>query len=107
MIVSDFLGSNFREIMDYDFTANVEKEFDQVAGGEKSWNSLISAFYTPFHKNVDEVLGNNSYNKVSRELGTDEDGTVYTAKFGKFGPYVQKGEETYRCSGQPDLQRHD
>ena len=92
MIVSDFLGSNFREIMDYDFTANVEKEFDQVAGGEKSWNSLISAFYTPFHKNVDEVLGNNSYNKVSRELGTDEDGTVYTAKFGKFGPYVQKGE---------------
>ena len=53
--------------MDYDFTANVEKEFDQVAGGEKSWNSLISAFYTPFHNNVDEMLGKNSDNKFSRE----------------------------------------
>lgn len=92
MIVSDFLVENFKDIMDYDFTANVEKDFDQVASGEKSWNSLISSFYTPFHKNVDEVLGNNSYNKVSRELGTDSDGVTYTAKFGKFGPYVQKGE---------------
>ncbi|MGN0202243.1 MAG: type I DNA topoisomerase [Candidatus Cryptobacteroides sp.] len=92
MIVSDFLAANFKDIMDYDFTANVEKEFDQVANGEKSWNNLISNFYAPFHKNVDEVLGNNVYNKVSRELGTDAEGISYTAKFGKFGPYVQKGE---------------
>ncbi|MBQ0145218.1 MAG: type I DNA topoisomerase [Bacteroidales bacterium] len=92
MIVSDFLNSNFTDVVDYDFTANVEKDFDQVASGDMSWNSVISEFYTPFHKNVDAVLGNSSFSKVSRELGTDADGVTYTAKFGKFGPYVQKGE---------------
>lgn len=92
MIVSDFLNSNFTDVVDYDFTANVEKDFDQVASGEMSWNKVIAEFYTPFHKNVDEVLGNNTFNRVTRELGKDQEGVTYTAKFGKFGPYVQKGE---------------
>jgi DNA topoisomerase I, bacterial len=92
MIVTDFLQENFTSIMDYDFTANVEKDFDQVADGAMVWNSVISTFYSPFHKRVEEVLGNNVYSHVSRELGTDSDGVTYVAKFGKFGPYVQKGE---------------
>ena len=92
IIVSDYLQSNFTDIMDYNFTANVEKDFDQIAGGDLSWNEVISQFYTPFHKIVDSVLSNNVYNHVTRDLGTDADGVVYTAKFGKFGPYVQKGE---------------
>ena len=92
MIVTDYLEKNFTDIMGYDFTANVEKEFDQIADGNLVWNDVIGAFYTPFHKKVDEVLHDGNYSHVSKELGTDSDGNKITAKFGKFGPYIQKGE---------------
>lgn len=92
MIVTDYLEKNFTDIMGYDFTANVEKEFDQIADGNLVWNDVIGAFYTPFHKKVDEVLHDGNYSHVSKELGTDGDGNKITAKFGKFGPYIQKGE---------------
>ncbi len=92
MIVTDYLEKNFTDIMGYDFTANVEKEFDQIADGNLVWNDVIGAFYTPFHKKVDEVLHDGNYSHVSKELGTDEEGNKITAKFGKFGPYIQKGE---------------
>ena len=92
MIVSDYLEKNFTEIMDYDFTANVEKEFDQIAGGNLIWNDVIGSFYTPFHKKVEEVLHDGNYSHVSRELGTDEEGNLLVAKFGRFGPFIQKGE---------------
>lgn len=92
MIVTDYLEKNFTDIMGYDFTANVEKEFDQIAGGTLVWNDVIGAFYTPFHKKVDEVLHDGNYSHVSKELGTDSEGNKITAKFGKFGPYIQKGE---------------
>lgn len=92
MIVTDFLEKNFTDIMGYDFTANVEKEFDQIADGNLVWNDVIGAFYTPFHKKVDEVLHDGNYSHVSKELGTDSEGNKITAKFGKFGPYIQKGE---------------
>ena len=92
MIVSDYLEKNFTDIMDYDFTANVEKDFDQIAGGKLVWNDVIGSFYTPFHKKVEEVLHDGNYNHISRELGTDEDGNKLVAKFGKFGPFIQKGE---------------
>lgn len=92
MIVTDYLEKNFADIMGYDFTANVEKEFDQIADGNLVWNDVIGAFYTPFHKKVDEVLHDGNYSHMSKELGTDSEGNKITAKFGKFGPYIQKGE---------------
>ena len=92
MIVSDFLEKNFTDIMDYDFTANVEKDFDKIADGNLVWNDVIGEFYSPFHDKVDEVLKDGNYSRVSRELGTDSEGNKLVAKFGRFGPFIQKGE---------------
>lgn len=92
MIVTDYLEKYFTDIMDYDFTANVEKEFDQIASGNLVWNEVIGEFYSPFHKKVDEVLHDGNYSHVSKDLGTDKEGNKIIAKFGKFGPYIQKGE---------------
>lgn len=92
MIVTDYLEKYFTDIMDYDFTANVEKKFDQIASGNLVWNEVIGEFYSPFHKKVDEVLHDGNYSHVSKDLGTDEEGNKIIAKFGKFGPYIQKGE---------------
>ena len=93
MIVTDYLVAHFPDILDYDFTANVEKDFDQIADGDKVWNSVIGEFYTPFHHKVEEVLGDRQYSKVSREIGIDpSDGQMIVARFGQYGPYVQKGE---------------
>ena len=96
IIVSDYLVKNFGEIMDYDFTANVEKDFDEIADGEKVWNETIGAFYKPFHQQVESVLAAREYSRVNRELGTAPDGDKVTAAFGKFGAYVQKGEGEHR-----------
>ena len=92
IIVSDYLVKNFGSIMDYDFTANVEKDFDEIAEGEKVWNETIATFYKPFHDQVESVLAAREYSRVSRELGTAPDGEKVTAAFGKFGAYVQKGD---------------
>ena len=93
MIVTDYLVANFSDIMDYDFTANVEKDFDSIADGEKTWNGVISEFYGPFHGKVDEALNDRQFSHVEREIGVDpSDGQKLIAKFGQFGPYVQKGE---------------
>ena len=92
IIVTDYLVKNFGEIMDYDFTATVEKDFDEIAEGKRVWNTTIGDFYAPFHKQVDSVLSNREYSHVSRELGTAPDGSKIVAAFGKFGAYVQKGE---------------
>lgn len=93
IIVTDYLMGSFSDIMDYDFTANVEKSFDSVADGALRWNDVIGDFYGPFHKKVQESLTDGHFSHVERELGTDPDtGEVLTAKFGQFGPYVQKGD---------------
>ena len=93
MIVTDYLVQNFPDILDYDFTANVEKDFDRIAEGEQVWNAVIGSFYSPFHHKVEDVLGDHQYSKVSREIGIDpSDGQPVIARFGQFGPYVQKGE---------------
>ena len=93
MIVTDYLVKNFDTILDYGFTANVEKDFDQIAEGELAWNSVISEFYGPFHTKVQETLSNREYSNISRELGVDpKDGQVLIARFGQYGPYVQKGD---------------
>lgn len=93
MIVTDYLVDNFSEILDYDFTANVEKDFDLIADGDRVWNEVISDFYKPFHQRIDEVIGDGKFRKVSRELGVDpSDGKPVVAKYGQYGAYVQKGD---------------
>ena len=93
MIVTDYLVGNFEDILNYNFTAEVEKDFDKIAKGELTWNSVIADFYGPFHKKVEETLSNREYSHVSRDLGVDpKDGQPLTARFGQYGPYVQKGD---------------
>ena len=93
MIVTDYLVKNFESILDYGFTANVEKDFDKIADGELVWNNVIAEFYSPFHGKVEETLSNREYSNVSRELGNDpKDGQPLVARFGQYGPYVQKGD---------------
>ena len=93
MIVTDYLVKNFPNILDYGFTADVEEDFDKIADGELVWNSVICDFYAPFHTNVQETLSNREYSHVSRELGVDpNDGQPLVARFGQYGPYVQKGD---------------
>ena len=93
IIVTDYLVENFDRILDYGFTANVEKEFDQVAAGKLEWENVIASFYSPFHEKVEETINSHVYSHVSRELGTDpKDGQPLVAKYGQYGAYVQKGE---------------
>ena len=93
MIVTDYLVKNFPDVLDYKFTANVEEDFDKIAEGDLAWNSLISDFYGPFHTKVQDTLSSKEYSNVSRELGTDpKDGQPLVARFGQYGPYVQKGD---------------
>ena len=93
MIVTDYLVKNFESILDYGFTASVEKEFDQIADGELVWNSVINEFYSPFHSTIQNALSNREYSNLSRELGVDpSDGQPLVARFGQYGPYVQKGD---------------
>ncbi|MBQ3613940.1 MAG: type I DNA topoisomerase [Bacteroidales bacterium] len=93
MIVTDYLVKNFETILDYSFTANVEKDFDKIAEGEMTWNIVIGDFYGPFHTKIEETLSNREYSHVSRDLGTDpKDGQPLVARFGQYGPYVQKGD---------------
>ncbi len=93
IIVTDYLCANFPDIMDYDFTANVEKDFDLIAEGERVWNEVIAQFYAPFHHKVEQAVSDRQYSRIERELGTDPaDGQKIIAKFGQWGPFVQKGE---------------
>ena len=93
MIVTDYLVKNFPQILDYKFTANVEEDFDKVAEGKVVWNSMIGDFYGPFHATVQETMNSREYSNVSRELGVDPaDGQPLVARFGQYGPYVQKGD---------------
>jgi DNA topoisomerase-1 len=92
-LVNKFLLMYFQNILDYNFTANVEKEFDEVAQGQKIWNKVISDFYKPFHKQVEDTSKNSE--KVSGEklLGKDpQTGKNVFVKIGKYGPIVQLGD---------------
>ena len=93
MMVSDYLVEHFPDVMDYDFTADVEKNFDQIAEGKMQWNEVIANFYAPFHKKIGDTLADTHYSHLEREIGVDpSDGQMITAKYGQWGPYVQKGE---------------
>ena len=99
VVVSDYLVENFPRIMDYDFTADVEKDFDGIAEGKKVWNEVISSFYGAFHKKVETTMSDGQYSHVERVIGVDPaDGRTVIARFGQFGAYVQKGEGEDRQS---------
>ncbi|MDN5211502.1 type I DNA topoisomerase [Fulvivirgaceae bacterium BMA12] len=94
MVVNDFLVTHFPDVTDYSFTAGVEKELDDIADGNFSWDNMIDDFYGKFHPKV-ESTENIERSQVgsSREIGVDEaSGKKVYAKLGKFGPYVQIGE---------------
>ena len=92
-VVNDFLTANFPDIMDYNFTANVEKDFDDVAEGNKEWTSLIRQFYTDFDPQVTRAMEERNELRVGeRELGIDpKSGKVVKVRIGRYGPMVQIG----------------
>ena len=96
IVVNDFLLENFPEIMDYNFTATVEKDFDAIAEGNKQWVEPISTFYSGFDTLVSNTLQAKSERKVGeRVLGTDPaSGKPVSVKIGRFGPIVQIGTST-------------
>lgn len=92
-VVTDFLNEHFKQIMDYNFTAKVEKEFDDIAHGMISWTKMIDTFYKPFHKEVDITLANADRAKGEKLLGTDPNtGKPMSVRVGRFGPLVQIGD---------------
>ena len=93
VVVTDFLMEYFPEIMDYNFTSGVEKEFDEVAAGEKSWTDMISRFYTAFHPLVEKTSASKAEHKVGERLLGEEPSTgrPVSVKIGRFGPVVQIG----------------
>ena len=92
-VVNDFLLEYFPEIMDYNFTANIEKEFDEVADGDKEWEKVMKSFYNQFEPLVEKTLAVKSEHKVGeRMLGTEPaSGKPVSVKIGRFGPVVQIG----------------
>lgn len=94
MVVNDFLVSHFKEVIDFHFTAKVEKEFDDIAEGKLDWVEMLASFYDNFHKTVEtsETISRKEIS-TARELGLDpKSGKPIFAKLGKFGPYVQIGD---------------
>ena len=93
-VVTEFLIEHFSEIMDFGFTASVEKEFDEIAEGMKNWSQMIDDFYQPFSKNVTKTLENAGRATGERALGNDpKTGKPIIARIGRFGPMVQIGEQ--------------
>lgn len=93
IVVNDFLVENFDQIMDYNFTANVETEFDEIADGKKVWNEMLDKFYQPFHANVENALQNAERSNGERILGEDpKTGKPVSVKIGRYGPFAQIGE---------------
>ncbi|MBQ3083232.1 MAG: DNA topoisomerase I, partial [Alistipes sp.] len=91
MLVNDYLETQFGPILDYNFTASVEKEFDRVAEGEITWDKMIGDFYSPFHRMVDEAIGTQTDRRSQvRELGIDpKTGRMVKARIGRYGPMVE------------------
>lgn len=95
LIVTDFLKEHFEEIMDYNFTARIEQDFDEVADGKLKWNQMLEDFYGPFKKEVEDTIENAERISGERELGIDEKtGKKVIARMGRYGPMVQIGESS-------------
>ncbi|NOT52339.1 MAG: type I DNA topoisomerase [Chitinophagaceae bacterium] len=93
LVVTDFLNKYFDDIMDYNFTARIEEEFDEVAEGKMKWNKMIDDFYSPFKKDVEKTIEVAERASGERVLGTDpETGKPVMARMGRYGAMVQIGE---------------
>jgi DNA topoisomerase-1 len=110
MIVTDFLVNHFESILDYNFTAKVEEDFDDIAEGKEDWTKMMRTFYDKFHPNVIDVEKNAERESGERILGTDpKTGRQVSVRLGKFGPMVQIGtaeeeEKPLFASLSPDQQ---
>lgn len=95
-VVTDFLVKHFERVMDYDFTKAVEAQLDTIAVGQKDRVEVLRAFYTPFHKMVEESAGvSRAEATQTRHIGDDpKTGLPIFARFGRFGPMLQKGEQS-------------
>lgn len=93
-IISDFLTNHFEQVIDYGFTADVEKEFDHIATGKLERNKMLQEFYTPFHELIDKSGGiDRAEVAQAREVGKDpKSGKPILARFGRFGPMLQLGD---------------
>ena len=106
-VVNDFLMENFPDILDYNFTANVEQQFDKIADGKQQWQKMMKNFYKDFEPNVEKVMNARQEHKTGeREIGTDPtSGKPVFVKIGRFGPVIQIGtaedEEKPRFAQMP------
>src|ERR1700760_150648 len=92
-VVNDFLVQYFKGIVDYHFTAGVEKQFDEIAQGMEEWTDMIRKFYNPFHKEVQNTIDTADKATGERELGVHpENGKKVSVRIGRYGPFVQIGE---------------
>ncbi len=111
IIVNDFLVEHFKDILDYNFTAKVEQDFDDIAEGKEEWTKMMKDFYANFHPQVENVEENAERESGERILGEDpESGKPVLVRLGKFGPMAQIGgrddEEKKFASLRPDQQLH-
>ena len=105
MVVNDFLVDNFKNVVDFKFTADVEDEFDEIAKGKIEWSEMIGNFYQGFHQTIEDSKGVDR-NTVgsSRDLGIDpKTGKPISVRLGKFGPYVQLGEQKTKDEEKPQF----
>jgi len=93
MVVCDYMASHFGEIINYGFTAEIEKDFDEIADGKRNWVKMIDEFYWPFHKDVEKVMAEGERARGRRDLGSDPvSGRKLIAQLTRFGPVVQIGD---------------
>jgi DNA topoisomerase-1 len=104
LVVNDFLVKHFEPIVDFNFTASVEKQFDEIAEGKLVWNEMIDSFYRPFHLKIEDALNNSDRARGERVLGRDPaTGKIISAKIGRFGPFVQLGEAVEGSDEKPQF----
>ena len=111
MIVNDFLVEHFSSVLDFNFTAKVEQDFDDIADGKEDWKHMLKEFYGKFHPTVEDVKENAERESGERILGKDpESGRTVLVRLGKFGPMAQIGapddDEKKFASLRPDQQLH-
>jgi len=94
LVVTDFLKLHFSKVMDFNFTAKIEGEFDEIAAGKLLWSDMLASFYEPFHTTIEHTLENAERAKGERELGFDPvSGKKLIARMGRYGPMVQIGHQ--------------
>lgn len=104
LVVNDFLVKNFDSIVDYKFTAKVEKEFDEIAEGKRIWNEMIDDFYVPFHAIIEDVVENSERSTGERILGEDpKTGKPVSVRIGRYGPMAQLGETKEDSEEKPQF----